>query len=100
MNLAKQFILVTRSQTTKMTIIQYIRLKRATKKPSAGRIRPAGLSLAGPGIDRVLVGRSKGKIPLRRPRRRWEDYITLDLKEMGCDVWNCMDIAEDRGQWL
>jgi hypothetical protein len=35
------------------------------------------------GVYRVLVGRSEGKRPLGRPRRRWEDNIKLDLREMG-----------------
>jgi hypothetical protein len=36
---------------------------------------------------RVLVGKSEGKRPLGRPRRRWEDNIKMDLKEVGCGVW-------------
>jgi hypothetical protein len=30
-----------------------------------------------------LVGRSKGKRPLGKPRRRWEDNIRMDLREVG-----------------
>jgi hypothetical protein len=37
----------------------------------------------GRGIYRVLVGRPEGKRPLGRPRHRWDDYIKMDLKEMG-----------------
>ena len=36
------------------------------------------------GVDRVLVGKPEGKIPLWRPRRRWEDNIKMDLQEVGC----------------
>ena len=36
------------------------------------------------GIYRVLVGKPEGKRPLGRPRHRWKDNITLDLKEVGC----------------
>jgi len=32
-----------------------------------------------------LVGRSEGKRPLGRPRRRWEDNIKMDFKEIGID---------------
>ncbi|KAJ4439141.1 hypothetical protein ANN_15098 [Periplaneta americana] len=32
---------------------------------------------------RVLVGRPEGKRPLGRPRRRWEDNIKMDLREVG-----------------
>ena len=28
----------------------------------------------------------EGKSPLRRPRRRWEDNIKIDLREVGCDA--------------
>jgi hypothetical protein len=31
------------------------------------------------GVYRVLVGKSEGKRPLGRPRRRWEDNIKMDL---------------------
>jgi hypothetical protein len=36
------------------------------------------------GVYRILVGKSEGKIPLGRPRRRWEDNIKMDLQEVGC----------------
>jgi hypothetical protein len=44
----------------------------------------------GRGVDRVLVGRPEGKRPLGRPRRRWEDNIKLDLREIGIDGANCI----------
>jgi hypothetical protein len=34
-------------------------------------------------VYRVLVGKPKGKIPLGRPRRRREDGIRMDLREIG-----------------
>ena len=39
------------------------------------------------GVYRVLVGIPEGKIPLGRPRRRWEDNIKMDLQEVICGVW-------------
>jgi hypothetical protein len=36
------------------------------------------------GVCRVLVGRSEGKKPLGRPRRRWEDNIKMDIQEVVC----------------
>ena len=36
------------------------------------------------GVYRVLVGKTEGKRPLGRPRRRWEDNIKIDLQEVGC----------------
>ena len=35
------------------------------------------------GVCRVLVGNPKGKRPLGRPRRRWEDNIKMDFHEVG-----------------
>ncbi|KAJ4450227.1 hypothetical protein ANN_01646 [Periplaneta americana] len=49
---------------------------------------------------RVLVGRSEGKRPSRRPRRRWEDDIKMDLREVGYDdrrEW--INLTQDRDQW-
>jgi hypothetical protein len=33
---------------------------------------------------RILAGKPEGKRPLGRPRRRWEDNIKIDLREIGC----------------
>jgi hypothetical protein len=51
------------------------------------------------GIYRVLVGRPEWKKPLERPRRRWEDNIKLDLREIGIDEANWIQLARDRVQW-
>ena len=48
---------------------------------------------------RVLVGKPEGKRPLGRPRRRWEDNIKMDLREVGCDPGEWINLAEDRDQW-
>jgi hypothetical protein len=34
------------------------------------------------GVYRVLMGKPKGRSPLERPRRRWEDNIKMDLQEV------------------
>ena len=47
---------------------------------------------------RVLVGKPEGKRPLGRPRRRWEDNIKMDLREVSCDPEDLMALAEDRDQ--
>jgi hypothetical protein len=36
---------------------------------------------------------------LGRPRRRWEDKINLDLREIGIDGANWIRLAQDRVQW-
>ncbi|KAJ4430869.1 hypothetical protein ANN_19460 [Periplaneta americana] len=48
---------------------------------------------------RVLVGRPEGKRPLGRPRRRWEDNIKMDLREVGYDDRDWINLAQDRGRW-
>jgi hypothetical protein len=51
------------------------------------------------GVCRFLVGRPKGKRSLGRPRRRWEDNIKMDLREIGFDGVNWIQLAQDRVQW-
>jgi hypothetical protein len=36
-------------------------------------------------LYKVLVGKPEGKRPLGRPRRRWEDGIRMDLREIGLE---------------
>jgi hypothetical protein len=38
-----------------------------------------------------LLGKPEGKRPLQRPRRRWEDNIKIDLREIGCDGMDWID---------
>ena len=51
------------------------------------------------GIYKVLMGKSEGKRPLGRPRRRWEDNIKMDLQEVGCGGMDWIKLAEDRDRW-
>ena len=37
---------------------------------------------------KILTGKSTGKVPLGRPRRRWEDNIRMDLEEIGINAEN------------
>jgi hypothetical protein len=48
---------------------------------------------------RILVGKSEGKRPLGRPRRRWVDNIKMDLREIGWGGLDSSDLPEDRDQW-
>jgi hypothetical protein len=50
----------------------------------------------GRGVYRVLVGRPEGKRSLERHRRRWEDNIKLDVRELGIDGTNWIQLAQDR----
>jgi hypothetical protein len=48
---------------------------------------------------RILVGTMEGKRPLGRPRRRWEDNIRMDLREIGWGGMDWINLAQDRNQW-
>jgi hypothetical protein len=48
---------------------------------------------------RILVGKPEGKKPLGRPRRRWENNIKMDLREIGWGGMDWIDLAQDRDQW-
>jgi hypothetical protein len=45
---------------------------------------------------RILVGKPEGKRPLGRPRRRLANNIKMDLREVGWDGRDWIDLAEDR----
>jgi hypothetical protein len=51
------------------------------------------------GIYRVLAGKNKGKTPLGRPRRRWEDNIKMDLRKVRYGVMDWIVLAQDRERW-
>jgi hypothetical protein len=44
------------------------------------------------GAYRVLVGRPEGKRPLGRPRHRWENNVKMDLKDVGWEGMDWIDI--------
>ncbi|KAJ4449920.1 hypothetical protein ANN_01327 [Periplaneta americana] len=48
---------------------------------------------------RVLFGRPEGKRPLGKPKRMWEDNIKMDLREVGYDGRDWINLAQDRDQW-
>jgi hypothetical protein len=50
-------------------------------------------------VYKVLVGKPEGKRPPGRPRRRWEDGIRMDLREIGLGSVNWIRLAQDRGLW-
>jgi hypothetical protein len=48
---------------------------------------------------RIFVGKPKGKRPLRTPRRRWEDSIKMDLREIELGGMDWIDLVQDRDHW-
>jgi hypothetical protein len=45
------------------------------------------------------VGKTEGKRPLGRPRRRWYDNIKMDFREIGWGGMDRIDLTQDRDQW-
>jgi hypothetical protein len=48
---------------------------------------------------RILVGKPEGKRPLGRPRRMLVSIIKMDIRELGWDGVDWIDMAQDRDQW-
>jgi hypothetical protein len=48
---------------------------------------------------RILVGKPEGKRSLGRPRCKWVDSIKVELREIGWDGMDWIDLAQDRDQW-
>ena len=48
---------------------------------------------------KILTGTPTGKRPLGRPGHRWEDNIRMDLKEIGINMRNWVNSAQDKDFW-
>jgi hypothetical protein len=48
---------------------------------------------------RILLGTPEAKRPLGRPRRMWVDNIKMDLREIGWDGVDWIDVTQDRDKW-
>jgi hypothetical protein len=53
----------------------------------------------GRGVYRILVGKLEGRRPLRKPKRRWENNIKMDLQEVGLGSMDWIELAQDRDRW-
>jgi hypothetical protein len=51
------------------------------------------------GAYRALVRKPEGRRQLGRPRRRWEDNIKMDLREVGWGGMDWINLAQDRDRW-
>ena len=45
------------------------------------------------------MGKPKGKMPLGRPTRRWEDNIKMYFQEVGCGGMDWIDLDQDWDRW-
>jgi hypothetical protein len=68
--------------STQYFLIQWLKIK-SKRMMWAGHVARMGENRK---VHKVLVGEPKGKRPLGRPRRRWEDGIRMEFKEIG---WGC-----------
>jgi hypothetical protein len=50
-------------------------------------------------VCKVLVGKPEGKRPPGRPRRKWEDGIRMDLREIGLGGLDWIRLAQGRDRW-
>jgi hypothetical protein len=50
-------------------------------------------------VYKVLVGKPEGKRPLGRPRRKWEDGMRMDLREIGLGGVDWIRLSQDRDRW-
>jgi hypothetical protein len=75
------------------SIIRMIKLRRMRWAGHVARMGPKRNAC------RILVVKPEGKRPLGRPRRRWEDNIRMDLREIGWGGMDWINVARDRDQW-
>jgi hypothetical protein len=73
-----------------------VRTIKSRRMRWAGHVARMG---EGRGVYRVLVGRPEGRRPLGRSKRRWENNIKMDLREVGIVGVNWIQLAQDRVQW-
>jgi hypothetical protein len=73
-----------------------IRVIKARRMIRAGHLARMGEVR---GAYNILVGRPEGRRPLGRPRRRWEDNIKMNLREIGFGDVDWIHWAQDRDRW-
>jgi hypothetical protein len=73
-----------------------VRVIKARRMRWAGHVERMGEVR---GAYNMLVGRAEGRRPLGRPRRRWEDNMKMDLREIGFENVDWIHLAQDRDRW-
>jgi hypothetical protein len=73
-----------------------VRVVKSRRMRWAGHVARMG---EGRVVHRFLVGKSEGRRPLGRLRRRWEDNIKMDLQQVGWGCWDWMERAQGRDRW-
>jgi hypothetical protein len=75
------------------SIIRMIKLRRMLQE---GHVAGIG---EGKNAYRISMGKPERKRPMGRPRRRWEDNVKMDLREIEWGSMDWIDLPQDRGQW-
>jgi hypothetical protein len=73
-----------------------IRIIRSRRMMLAGHVARMGEKR---NVYRLLVGNPEGKRPLGTPRSMWIDNIKMDLLDIGLNVVDWIDLAQDRYRW-
>ena len=70
-------------------VVKVIKFRRLRWAGHVDRMENGGSSF-------ILTGKHTGKIPLGKSMHRWEDNFRIDVKEMGINMSNRVDSAQDR----
>jgi hypothetical protein len=73
-----------------------IRQVKSRRMKWAGHVARMGVERK---VYKVWVGKPEGKRPPGRPRRRWEDGIRMDLREIGLGVCGLDSTGSGQGRW-
>ena len=87
------------SQPQFLNVFDVVGIKLLFQKLFCGNPNNCGAYGCGEGGYRFLVGKSKGRTPLGRPRRRCVDNIRMDFQEVGCGFIDWIGLAQDRDRW-
>jgi hypothetical protein len=72
--------------------LNIVRVIKSRRMRWAGHLARMG---EGRGVYRVLLGRPECRRPMGRPRSRWEDYIKMDLRELGIGGANWIRLVQN-----
>ena len=75
---------------------QYFQVNKSRRMRGAGHVARMEESRD---VYNILVGKSEGKRPLGRPRRRWENNIKMDLQELGCGGNGWIELVQYGEKW-
>jgi hypothetical protein len=76
--------------------LNIIKVVKPMEMRGAGHVSPVGEM----GREyKILIGKPEVRRPRRRPRRKWEDIIRMDFREIGWEDVDWICLTQDREQW-